>query len=246
MLFADLNCDMGEGMPNDAALMPLISSANIACGYHAGDITTMRLTIQLALQNNVAIGAHPGFDDKENFGRKEFELNESGYYDLITKQLHVFADIANSLGATTHHVKPHGALYNMSAKNKNIAAIIAKAVYDFDASLVLYGLSGSYSIIEAKAIGLKTASEVFADRTYADDGALTSRTSANSLITDDAIALQQVLQMIQSKTVTSVNGKTISIAAETICIHSDGVHAVEFASLIIKLLKENNIVIKTI
>ena len=237
---------MGEGMPNDAALMPLISSANIACGYHAGDADTMRRTIQLALQNNVAIGAHPGFDDKENFGRKELQLSEKGYYDLITKQLHAFAEIANSLGATTHHVKPHGALYNLAAKNKNVAAIIAKAVHDFDASLVLYGLSGSYSISEAKAIGLKTASEVFADRTYTDEGVLTSRTLPNALITDETIAQKQVLQVIQSKTVTSVDSKTIPIAAETICIHGDGAHAVQFAITINKLLKENNIAIKTI
>ena len=175
MLSIDLNCDLGEGCANDNEIMPLISSANIACGYHAGDEHTIEQTIKSALKNNVAVGAHPSFFDKENFGRKEFLLSEDEYYKLIIEQLSIIQKIAKKCGTKLHHVKPHGALYNVSAKNKSIANIIAKAVNDFDKNLILYGLSGSYSISEAEKYKLKTASEVFADRTYQSDGSLTPR-----------------------------------------------------------------------
>lgn len=242
----DLNCDLGEGMNNDEALMPYISSANIACGYHAGDEETMRRTVECALQHNVAIGAHPGFADKVNFGRTEQKLTGVEYYDLVSAQLFLLKRMTDSFGVNLHHVKPHGALYNIAAKDKTLAAVIAKAVHDFDPSLVLYGLSGSYSIAKANAIGLKTASEVFADRTYTDEGQLTPRMLPNALIEDTNDSLEQVLLMIREQKVISLNNIAVPITAETICIHGDGSHAVEFAQTIHRALKENNIEIRTI
>jgi UPF0271 protein len=235
---------MGEGFSNDEQLMLYITSANIACGYHAGNHDIMKRTVDLCVKHNVAIGAHPGYGDKENFGRVEHVLSQQEYYDLILKQLTDLKKITDALNTKIHHIKPHGALYNQAAKDKNIAASIAKAVKDFDSDLILHGLSGSYSISEAKKINLKTASEVFADRTYTDEGSLTSRKEKNALIVDEALSIKQVLQMVKDKTVTSINNKTISIAAETICIHGDNEHAVEFAKRIHQTLKQNNIGIK--
>jgi len=246
MLTIDLNCDMGEGMPYDADIMPYISSVNIACGYHAGSDEIMKRTVELALQNNVAIGVHPGFADKENFGRKEIYMLRRNYYELIIEQLAILKKITGSFSVAIHHVKPHGALYNMAARDKTLAAMIAQAVKDFDDKLILYGLSGSESINEAKALNLQSANEVFADRTYQDDGNLTPRSQTNALIEDENASIQQVLQMITQKTVTSVNNKTVPIIAETICIHGDGAHAVEFAKLIHQNLKQSNIAIKAL
>lgn len=246
MTFIDLNCDMGEGMNNDAELMVFISSANIACGYHAGDEDTMKRTVEYAIQHKVAIGAHPGFADKANFGRSEQQLSSAGYYDLVAQQLCLLKKVTDDSGVKLHHVKPHGALYNMAARSKTLASIIAKAVCDFDASLVLYGLSGSYLISEAMAIGLKTASEVFADRTYSDEGKLTLRNLPGALIEDAATSVQQVLRMVREQNVVSVSNKIIPVKAETICIHGDGAHAIEFAQTINRTLKENHLAIQTI
>src|SRR6266404_9688454 len=164
----DINCDMGEGIGNDEAIMPFISSANIACGYHAGDEETMKQTIESAIKYNVAIGAHPSFFDKENFGRTEMNLPADEIYDLVILQLRTIHKIVKEKNAALHHVKPHGALYNMSARSPQIAKAVAQAVKDFDGGLVLFGLSGSHSIKEAEVINLRTANEVFADRTYQD------------------------------------------------------------------------------
>lgn len=242
----DLNCDMGEGIGNDEAIMPLISSANIACGYHAGDENTIWQTIELAKKYNVSIGAHPSFLDKENFGRKEMNLSQQEIYELITQQLILFDEIAADANMNMKHVKPHGALYNMSAKIISIAKGIANAVKDYNAQLVLFGLSNSHSINEAKAIGLKTASEVFADRTYQDDGSLTPRSQSDALIEDNNKATQQVFQMVKKRTVTTVSGKIIPIVAETICLHGDGKHAIEFAKRIHEKLKKEGIKIRPI
>jgi len=242
----DINCDMGEGIGNDAAIMPFISSANIACGFHAGDEETMRETIGLCIKHQVAIGAHPSFYDKKNFGRTETSLSADEIYDIIILQLRTIDKIAAVQGEKLSHVKPHGALYNMSAKDQEIAAAIARAVKDFDEELILIGLSGSYSIMQAKAFGLKTASETFADRTYQDDGSLTPRSQANALIADVNKAVEQTLQMIKEKTVTTVTGKKIPVVADTICIHGDGGHAVEFAKVIHDALKKENIEMKGI
>ncbi len=242
----DLNCDMGEGLPNDALLMPFISSANIACGYHAGDESIMKKTIELALQHHVSIGAHPGFADKENFGRTEIQLSMDELYELVAAQIQLLQSIAVGMGAKLHHVKPHGALYNMAAKNAVMANTIAKAVYDIDHRLLFFGLSGSHLITEAGKMGLKTASEVFADRTYRDDGSLTPRTQPNAMIETVEGSIQQVLQMIENKMVTSINHKSIPIKAETICLHGDGEHAVDFAKQIYLTLQQNYIGIQSI
>ena len=237
---------MGEGIGNDEAIMPFISSANIACGYHAGNEETMKQTIELAIKNKAAVGAHPSFFDKENFGRIERDLPVDEIYDLVILQLRTIDKIIKKSGQKLHHVKPHGALYNMSAKDPQIAKAIAHAVKDFDDKLILFGLSGSYSVNEANAIDLKTANEVFADRTYQDDGSLTLRSQANALIGDVEKSIQQVLKMIREKSITSVNGKNVSIIADTICIHGDGKNAVEFARQIFQNLIQNNIDIKAI
>ena len=232
----EINCDMGEGIGNDELIIPFINSANIACGYHAGDAATMQQTVDLCLKYNVAIGAHPSFFDRENFGRREMNIDSAEVYDLISQQLFILNEIAEGFDVKLNHVKPHGALYNMSAANPELANTIARAVKDFDVSLILFGLSGSHSINEAKTIGLKTASEVFADRTYQSDGSLTPRSQPNALIDDADKASQQVLQMVKKGTVTTILGKIIPIVAETICIHGDGKHAVEFAKAIHKAI----------
>jgi UPF0271 protein len=237
---------MGEGIGNDAEIMPYISSANIACGYHAGNKKTMKETIELAIKNNVAIGAHPSFFDRENFGRTEMNLQADNIYDLIILQLRTIDKIANSMGTTLHHIKPHGALYNMSAKDPTIAKAIAEATRDFGDHLILFGLSGSHSISEANAINLKTVSEVFADRSYQDDGSLTPRSEPGAMIEGVDECVQQVLQMVGERMVTSVNGKTIPINADTICIHGDGKHAPVLAKAIYQTLKQKGIDIKAI
>jgi 5-oxoprolinase (ATP-hydrolysing) subunit A len=232
MLLCDINCDMGEGMPNDEALMPFITSANIACGYHAGDEATMRKTIQLCIDHNVAIGAHPSFPDKENFGRTEMECTPEQVKTWIKEQVIALQKIAHSLNAELHHVKPHGALYNMAARNKDLAKAIAEAVREVDEDLELFGLSGSVMITEAKALGLKTKSEVFADRTYQEDGSLTPRSKSNAMIEDEKEVVPQALGMVQKGIVKTVTGKQIPIVADTICIHGDGDQALLFAQKI--------------
>lgn len=234
----DLNCDMGEGIGNDEALMPFISSANIACGYHAGDKETMRTTMLLAMRHGVKIGAHPSFPDRKNFGRTEMHLPPGEVYQLIVDQLQLFQSIADACNATVHHVKPHGALYNMAARDKELAGVVATAIKDFNPQLVVYGLSNSYLVSEAQREGLKTANEVFADRTYQDDGSLTPRSQPNALVKSESDAVKQVLQMIEEKTVTTVLGKQVPIVAETICLHGDGEHAVPFAKAIFKAMNK--------
>jgi UPF0271 protein len=246
MLTIDINCDMGEGIGNDGAIMPFISSANIACGYHAGNEETIKETIEIAVKNNVALGAHPSFFDRENFGRTEMHLSFDEVYDLVFLQLRTIDKLIKEKNKSLHHVKPHGALYNMSVKDPKVAKAIAQAVKDFNDELLLFGLSGSVSIEQAKTINLKSANEVFADRTYQDDGSLTPRSKANALIDDVDKSVKQTLQMIKEKSVTSVNGKIIPIIADTICIHGDGKHAVEFAKAVHESLKKENVEIKII
>jgi UPF0271 protein len=240
----DLNCDLGEGMQTDEQIIPLISSANIACGFHAGDSITMKQTIASCIQHHVSIGAHPSWPDKENFGRREMQLSAVELYNIISEQLNIISQLIHEQGGKLDHVKPHGALYNQSAKDPSIALTIAKAVKDFDASLLLYGLSGSHSISEAEKIGLFTVNEVFVDRTYQDDGSLTSRSQPNALIEDEVMAVEQAMQMITQQTVTTTSGKIIPIIADTICLHGDGIHAVHFAKAISTALKQSNIDIK--
>ena len=239
MLICDLNCDMGEGIGRDEAIMPFITSANISCGFHAGNGDTIRQTIDLALKHNVYIGAHPSFRDRVNFGRMEMHLDHDKLYAIVLEQLIKLDLILKEKGAGLRHVKPHGALYNMAARDAKMAATIAQVVQDFNEQLIVYGLYNSFLIKEARALGLTTANEVFADRTYQDDGNLTPRSQPNGLIEDAEQCIQQVLQMVNEGTVTTTSGKTIPVIADTICIHGDGKNAVSFARKIHEVLKQN-------
>ena len=227
---------MGEAMGNDEAIMPFITSANIACGFHAGDDMIMNKTILLAKKHGVAVGAHPSFFDRENFGRTEMKLSLKEIYHLVQTQIKLVKSISASHDVRLQHVKPHGALYNMSAKDVAIAHAIALALKDYDSNLILVGLSGSQSVKEALQLGLKTKNEVFADRTYQDDGSLTPRSQRNALINDVSQAVEQTLQIIHKKEVTTISGKKIPVEAQTICIHGDSEHAVEIVKAINKSL----------
>lgn len=230
----DLNCDMGEGMDSDAAIFPFITSANIACGGHAGDEDTMRRTAALALQNGVAIGAHPSYPDRDQFGRVDVlgkTLSLAGLFEVLREQLSLLQEVCRSTGTRLRHVKPHGALYNRAARDADVAEVVVQAVAQFDASLLFYGLSGSEMRRAADAAGLRFVSEVFADRTYQPDGSLTPRSQPDALIEDPALAVAQVLRMAQQGNVMTFRGP-VSISAETICLHGDGPHAAEFAGLI--------------
>ncbi|MEO5889993.1 MAG: 5-oxoprolinase subunit PxpA [Ferruginibacter sp.] len=229
MMQIDINCDIGEGVGNEALLMPFISSANIACGYHAGDENEMKKMVALCLQHGVAIGAHPSFPDRENFGRSVMNFTADRIRHFIKEQLNTLNQIIIAAGGKMHHVKPHGALYNMAAKDVLLAMTIAEAVRDFDDGLIYYGLSGSVMIHEAMASGLQVAHEVFADRSYQPDGSLTPRSMPGALLTVVEQVLFQVMQLITEKQVTATNGEKMLVRADSICIHGDGPNAVELA-----------------
>ena len=234
----DINCDMGEGTGNDEALLPFINTASIACGFHAGDETTMEQSILLGLKYGINIGAHPSFPDREHFGRTAMHFTPAEIYQIVTQQLQLIANIAQQQGAKLFHVKPHGALYNMAAKDAILAGVIAKAVYDVDASLVFYGLSESVMIDEAAKLGLPTANEVFADRTYQSDGSLTARSLTNALLTNTADVVKQVKGFVAENKVMAVTGEKILLKADTVCIHGDGPHALAFAKAIHQCIHE--------
>ena len=236
-MIIDINCDLGEGMENDAHIMPFITSANIACGFHAGDDNTMRSTIALAVEHHVNIGAHPSFNDRENFGRSEMELPPEKLYDLMLQQLMKIDLAAKELGASLHHVKPHGALYNMAARDASVAAAVTSAIRDFNTGLKLYGLSGSLLIREGKSLGITTVSEVFADRRYCDDGSLVPRSQEHAVIEEEEACRQQVFNLARG-TVETISGAQLQLVAETICIHGDGENALVFASLVRKCLDQ--------
>ncbi|MCX7636607.1 MAG: LamB/YcsF family protein [Cyclobacteriaceae bacterium] len=242
----DLNCDLGEGMPWDEAVMPWISSANIACGFHAGDVDTIRKTIDLCLQHNVAIGAHPGFDDKPNFGRKEIQLEDDALYGLIQRQLELMQKICDEKKAKLHHVKLHGALYNMAARSRAISKVAVQAVKDFNDKLFFYGLSGSVMTEEARIAGLKAVEEAFADRAYSNQGTLLPRNRPEAIIQEDHQALDQVFQILQDGSLLTIEGKRIRLSAETICIHGDESYAPALAEKIHKGLKQRGYRIETI
>lgn len=237
MVRIDLNCDMGESfgvytIGRDEELLKVISSANIACGFHAGDPATMRRTVRLALENNVSIGAHPGFPDLAGFGRRKMDISPIETYDLVLYQIGALEAMVRAEGGTMSHVKPHGALYNMAAKNASQAKAIAEAVYHFNPGLVLYGLAGSELIMQGNKAGLQTAGEVFADRTYQEDGSLTPRDREDALIQTSEQALAQVMDMVTGGYVTTQTGTNHAIHAQTICIHGDSLHATLFAKTI--------------
>ncbi|QNN44687.1 LamB/YcsF family protein [Pedobacter roseus] len=249
MKMIDLNCDMGEAygnyaMPNDDRLMDYISSANIACGFHAGDPAVMQQTVALAIKKGVAIGAHPGLPDLQGFGRREMKITATEAYQLTLYQIGALSAFVIAAGGKLNHVKAHGALYNMAAKDATLAKAIVQAVYDFDPDLMLYALAGSKMITEAKEKGIVTASEVFADRTYQDDGTLTPRSNHNAMVTSEEDAINQVLNFALKQEVNSITGNRIKVVAETVCLHGDGEHALAFAKLIAERLKKEGISIK--
>lgn len=251
MLTVDLNCDMGEGMPTDGSIFPFISSANIACGGHAGGPETMRRSVELALQNGVAAGAHPSYPDRDGFGRNDILESQPGAGDkalpfhtllsMLTAQIGALQSICREMGTRLHHVKPHGALYNRAARDPAVSRIICAAVSACDSSLIIYGLSGGFTGQAAADAGLHFQNEVFADRTYRPDGSLTPRTEPNALIHDPATMLFQALTMIRHRQVRSSTGTLIAITADSICIHGDGDHAVKFAKILRVELERNGI-----
>ncbi|MDB6115747.1 MAG: LamB/YcsF family protein [Lacunisphaera sp.] len=242
----DLNCDLGEGAGHDAELIPLITSANIACGVHAGDEDTMRATVELALRHCVAIGAHPSLDDRAHFGRRELPVTPAEARVLVLTQTRLLQIIAKQCGATVSHVKAHGALYNMAARDAALAAAVADAVHDADPKLILFGLAGSKLIEAGKARGLRVAAEVFADRTYQADGSLTPRTQPGAMIEAAPAAVAQVRRIIGSGLVIATDGTEVPIAADTICLHGDGPHAVFFATHLRTELRKSRIELKAV
>ncbi len=251
MLRLDINCDMGESfgiyeLGHDQQLLAEVTSANIACGFHGGDPSVMRKSVQLAMQHGVAIGAHPGFADLTGFGRRQMQLSPDEVYDLITYQIGALQAFVQQEGGTLHHVKPHGALYNMAAASAPLAEAIAGAVAGLDKSLILYGLSGSELIRAGREAGLSVASEIFADRTYQADGTLTPRTHERAMIQDASEAAQQVLHMIRTHTVQAIDGTIVAIEADTVCIHGDGTQAVAFARELRACLLAEGIVLAAI
>ncbi|WP_412518396.1 5-oxoprolinase subunit PxpA [Staphylococcus simulans] len=242
----DLNCDLGEAFGNysfggDHQIIPLITSANIACGFHAGDENVMYETVKLAKEHGVGIGAHPGFNDLQGFGRRNMDLSPDEIYALVAYQIGALSAFCRIHDVKINHVKPHGALYNMGARDKDIAHAIAQAVYDVDPSLILVGLSNTLLVSEAEAIGLKAANEVFADRRYEENGQLVSRKESDAVLTDTDEAIEQVVKMVKENKVIAKTGKEIELKADTICVHGDGAHALEFVSKIRERLTKEGI-----
>ncbi|PEQ95876.1 lactam utilization protein LamB [Bacillus sp. AFS006103] len=249
MFVVDINSDLGESygaytVGNDKEVLKYISSANIACGYHAGDHNVMFQTVRLSKNYRVQIGAHPGLPDIPGFGRREMNLSAREIYNLVIYQIGSLAAVCKVNGTVLAHVKPHGALYNMAAKNLEIAKAIAAAVYDFDPELVLFGLAGSELVKAGEEKGLIVAQEVFADRTYQPDGTLTPRTKENALIHDTQIAINRVIRMIKDGKVAAVDGADVKIKADTVCVHGDSPKAFEFVTELKQALILENISIR--
>lgn len=242
----DLNCDMGESygvwkMGADAEIMPLITSANIAAGFHAGDPATIRKTVGLALEHGVAIGAHPSLPDLAGFGRRTMKVSAQEIYDLVLYQAGAVEAFARAAGARLHHVKCHGALYNMSAMDEELSDAIARAVKDLGASVQLYALSNSRMMAAGKNHGIATVGEVFADRGYMDDGTLAPRGQPGGMIEEAEKSVAQVLSMVDDGVVVSLSGKRVPVAAGTLCLHGDQPGAVAFAKALRKTFAAKSI-----
>ena len=228
-LSVDINADLGEGAGQDAELFELISSANIATGFHAGDSDTMHDAVCAAKEHGVAVGAHPSFFDRENFGRKELKVSNEEVFDAVAYQLGIFQAIASAVGVRPNHVKPHGALYNMAVRDEELADAIARAIESVDPKLILFAPDKSELARAGEARGLRIAQEVFADRNYLNDGWLVPRTRPDALLRDPKEAAQRVLRMLREDKVRSVEGRDVDVRGETICVHGDTPGAVEFA-----------------
>ncbi len=245
----DLNCDMGESygawtMGQDQALLDLVTSANIACGFHAGDPATMLRAVQLAVAKGVALGAHPSLPDLQGFGRRTMAVTPEETRGLTLYQMGALDAFAKAAQTRLHHVKPHGALYNMAAKDRSLADAIAGAVRDFDPSLILVGLSGSELIRAGERIGLRCASEVFADRGYEGDGSLSPRGQPGAMITDEDIAVARVLRMVLEGRVETRTGMEVALQADTVCIHGDQPKALAFARRLRSALEEAGVEVR--
>ncbi|QYY31724.1 MULTISPECIES: 5-oxoprolinase subunit PxpA [Cupriavidus] len=240
----DLNADLGEGCGNDEALLALISSANVACGWHAGDAATMLQTVKWAIEKGVAIGAHPSFPDRENFGRTEMQRDPEAVYADVLYQIGALAAMVRAQGGQLHHVKPHGALYNQAARDPALAEAIVRAVRDFDSDLIFFGLAGSKMIDVARKAGLRVKEEVFADRGYNADGSLVKRGTPGALHEDEEVALNQTLTMVREQRVRAIDGNWVPIRAETVCLHGDGDHALAFARRIRERLGAEGIAVR--
>ena len=244
----DLNCDMGESygawkMGDDAALMPYVSSANIACGFHGGDPATIRATVRLAVEHGVAVGAHPSLPDLQGFGRRAMKISPQDMYDLVVYQAGAVEAFARAAGARLHHVKCHGALYNMAANDAGLAEAMARAVKDLGGDLVLYALSNSLMMTTGKKLGLRVAGEVFADRGYADDGTLAPRGTPGAMIEDAATAAARALEMVEKRCVKSLSGTSIPVVPDTLCVHGDQPGAVAFARAIRKTFSDHGVAV---
>jgi UPF0271 protein len=244
----DLNCDMGEAfgvyrMGNDFEILDYVTSANIACGFHAGDPATMHKTVETALAKGVAVGAHPGLPDLQGFGRRTMALSPREAYDIVVYQVGALAGFAQALGGKLSHVKAHGAFYNMAAKDFRLSEAIAQAVRDIDPDLVLFGLAGSETMRAAQSVGLRAAGEVFADRTYQDDGSLTPRSRPDAMIEDVEAAVMQVKRMVNEGLVRSTSGNDVRVQADTLCIHGDQPDALAFVKRIRAELERDGIVV---
>ena len=228
-LSVDLNADLGEGSGHDSELFELISSANIATGFHAGDSDTMHAAVCAAKEHGVAVGAHPSFFDRENFGRKELKISNEEVFDAVAYQLGIFQAIASALDVRPNHVKPHGALYNMAVRDAELADTIARAIKSVDPKLILFAPDNSELAHAGEANGVQIAREIFADRNYLNDGWLVPRTRQDALLRDPKEAAQRVLRMLREGKVRSVEGRDVDVRGETICVHGDTPGAVEFA-----------------
>lgn len=246
MIKVDLNCDMGESFGNyscgmDADVAEYISSVNAACGFHAGDPLVMEKTVQLCKKTGTAIGAHPGFPDLVGFGRRQMKVSMDELRTMVMYQVGALEAFCKAQGLKLQHVKPHGAMYNMAGKDEAMAEAICAAIYAVDPSLILLGASGSKMLEAAKAVGLKGASEVFADRAYEEDGSLVARTKPGAMITDEDEAVSRVITMVRDRKIKTVTGKEIEVKADSICLHGDSAKAVLFAQEIKKAIEESGI-----
>ena len=233
----NINCDLGESSKfhsteNDPLLLTIVNSANIACGYHAGDKETMEKTIQISKKNKVSIGAHPSFNDKENFGRKRLNLSSTEVKKLITEQINIISDIAKSKETKVTHIKPHGALNNMACEDYELAKIISETIKKINKDLIFLVPTGSEMEKAGNKIGLKVAAEIFADRNYEDNGNLVSRSKKNAMITDPRIAENHVIKMVRNQAINCYSGKQIACDIDSICVHGDGISAVNTAKQI--------------
>ena len=251
MFVVDLNSDLGESfgaykMGRDADIIPLVSSANIACGFHAGDPSIMEKTVELCARHGAAVGAHPGFPDLAGFGRRNMNVSAEDVKNMVTYQVGALAAFCKAKGVKLQHVKPHGAMYNMAAKDEAMAKAICQGILAVDDSLILMGLAGSRMLVQAKELGLPCAAEVFADRAYEDDGMLVARTKPGAMITDENEAVARVIGMIKNRRVMSVNGKEIGICPDSVCVHGDSDRALLFVKKIRAALAAENIAVKSL